>query len=52
MGDNLGRSVVFGFDATWVYPMMRIGPNRNFMMGKIRGINPGDMPDFDAALNG
>ncbi len=51
MGDNdWGGLVVFGFDATWVYPMMRIGPNRNYMLGKIRGINPGDMPDFDAAL--
>jgi len=51
MGDNdWGGLCVFGFDATWVYPMQRIGPNRNAMLAKIRGINPGDMPDFDAAL--
>lgn len=42
--------VVYGFDATWVYPMWKVGPNRNQMLAKIRGINPGDMPDFDAAL--
>jgi uncharacterized membrane protein len=51
MGDNDWAGLcVFGFDATWVYPMMRVGPNRNYMLGKIRNINPGDMPDFDAAL--
>ncbi len=53
LGDNdWAGLVVFGMDATWVYQggMLRVGPNRNYMMTQIRNINPGDMPDFDAAL--
>jgi len=41
-------------DANWVYDapgMLKVGPNRNYMLTTIRGIDPGDMPDFDAALN-
>ena len=45
--------VVFGMDANMVFPgngMLKVGPNRGQMQTLIRGINPGDMPDFDAAL--
>jgi uncharacterized membrane protein/Mg-chelatase subunit ChlD len=42
--------IVYGFGPTWVYPMLKTGEHRNEMLAKIRGINPGDMPDFDAAL--
>ncbi|HEX8550994.1 MAG TPA: glutamine amidotransferase [Abditibacteriaceae bacterium] len=42
--------IVYGFAPTWVYPMLKTGNHRNEMLAKIRGINPGDMPDFDAAL--
>lgn len=53
LGDNdWAGLVVYGMDATWVYKggMLRVGTNRNYMLTQIRGINPGDMPDFDAAL--
>lgn len=53
LGDNdWAGLVVFGMDATWVYRggMLKVGPNRTSMLTDIRGINPGDMPDFDAAL--
>lgn len=45
--------IIFGMDASMVYKggMLKVGPNRGYMMTQIRGINPGDMPDFDAALN-
>jgi len=45
--------VVFGMDANMVFNgngMLKVGPNRSYMQTAIRGINPGDMPDFDAAL--
>ena len=45
--------VVFGMDANMVFPgngMLKVGPNRGQMQALIQGINPGDMPDFDAAL--
>lgn len=51
LGDNdYAGLCIFGMDASWVYPMWKVGPNRNKMLTLIRGINPGDMPDFDAAL--
>ena len=51
LGDNdYAGLIVFGMDANWVYNMLKVGPNRNKMLTQIRGINPGDMPDFDAAL--
>lgn len=51
LGDNdYAGLCIFGYDANWVYPMLKVGPNRNKMLTMIRGINPGDMPDFDAAL--
>lgn len=51
MGDNDYEGLcVYGMDANWVYPMLKVGQNRNKMLTMIRGINPGDMPDFDAAL--
>ena len=28
--------------------MLRVGPNRSYMLTQIRNVNPGDMPDFDA----
>ncbi len=54
LGDNdYAGLIVFGMDASMVYQggMLKVGPNRGYMMTQIRGINPGDMPDFDAALN-
>jgi uncharacterized membrane protein len=42
--------LIYGFDANWVYPMLKVGANRNKMLTQIRSVNPGDMPDFDAAL--
>ena len=47
--------IVFGMDANMVFQggsngMLKVGPNRGYMQTAIRGINPGDMPDFDAAL--
>jgi Ca-activated chloride channel family protein len=54
LGDNdYAGLVIFGMDATQVYKggMLKVGPNRNYMLTEIRKINPGDMPDFDAALN-
>ncbi len=44
--------VVFGMDANMVFNggMLKVGPNRGYMQTAIRGIDPGDMPDFDAAL--
>ncbi|HEX8464667.1 MAG TPA: glutamine amidotransferase [Abditibacterium sp.] len=54
LGDNdYAGLIVYGMDATQVYKggMLKVGPNRNYMLTQIRGINPGDMPDFDAALN-
>lgn len=53
LGDNDWAGIcVFGNDATWVFPggMMRVGPNRSRMLALARSVNPGDMPDFDAAL--
>jgi uncharacterized membrane protein/Mg-chelatase subunit ChlD len=53
LGDNdYAGLIVYGMDANWVYKggMMKVGPNRGYMLTQIRGINPGDMPDFDAAL--
>jgi len=51
LGDNdYAGLVVYGMDASWVYEMLKVGENRNLMLTKIRSINPGDMPDFDAAL--
>ncbi|HVF85264.1 MAG TPA: VWA domain-containing protein [Abditibacteriaceae bacterium] len=51
MGDeDYAGLIIYGMDASWVYPMLKVGPNRNLMLTKIKGINPGDMPDFDAAL--
>ncbi len=54
LGDNdYAGLIIFGMDANMVYKggMLKVGPNRGYMMTQIRGINPGDMPDFDAALN-
>ena len=54
LGDNdYAGLIIFGMDASQVYKggMLKVGPNRNYMLTQIRGINPGDMPDFDAALN-
>ncbi len=45
--------IVFGMDANMVFNgngMLKVGPNRGYMQTAIRGIDPGDMPDFDAAL--
>ena len=45
--------VVFGNDANMVFNdpgMLKVGPNRTYMLNEIRKINQGDMPDFDAAL--
>ena len=42
--------IIYGMDASWVYPMLKVGNNRSLMLTRIKGINPGDMPDFDAAL--
>ncbi len=45
--------VIFGNDANMVYKdpgMLKVGPNRGYMLTEIRKINQGDMPDFDAAL--
>jgi hypothetical protein len=44
--------VIFGMDASWVWNpgMKKVGPNRGEMLTRIMSINPGDMPDFDAAL--
>ncbi len=51
MGDeDYAGLIIYGMDASWVYPMMKVGPNRNLMLTKIKSIDPGDMPDFDAAL--
>jgi uncharacterized membrane protein len=53
LGENdFAGLVVYGMDANWVFNggMLRVGPNRNYMLTQTRGINPGDMPDFDAAL--
>jgi uncharacterized membrane protein/Mg-chelatase subunit ChlD len=51
LGENdYAGLVIFGFKANWVYPMLKVGPSRTKMLADIRGINPGDMPDFDAAL--
>ncbi len=54
LGDNdYAGLIIFGMDATHVYKggMLKVGENRGYMMTEIRKINPGDMPDFDAALN-
>ncbi|RYG70265.1 VWA domain-containing protein, partial [bacterium] len=54
LGDNdYAGLIIFGMDASQVYKggMLKVGPNRNYMLTEIRKINPGDMPDFDAALN-
>ncbi|HEX8834377.1 MAG TPA: VWA domain-containing protein, partial [Abditibacteriaceae bacterium] len=51
MGDeDYAGLIIYGMSANWVYPMLKVGPNRNKMLTQIRSINPGDMPDFDAAL--
>ena len=53
LGDNdWAGLIVYGMNPVWVYKdgMMKVGPNRAYMLGEIRKINPGDMPDFDAAL--
>ena len=54
LGDNDYEGiVVFGNDATMVYQdpgMLKVGPNRAYMLTEIRKMNQGDMPDFDAAL--
>lgn len=51
LGENdYAGLVIFGLQANWVYPMLKVGPSRSRMLADIRGINPGDMPDFDAAL--
>ena len=45
--------VVFGNDANMVFNdpgMLKVGPNRGYMLTEIRKINQGDMPDFDASL--
>ena len=42
--------VIFGMDASWVYPMLKVGSNRSLMLTRIKSLNQGDMPDFDAAL--
>ena len=45
--------VIFGNDANMVFNdpgMLKVGPNRPYMLTEIRKINQGDMPDFDAAL--
>jgi uncharacterized membrane protein/Mg-chelatase subunit ChlD len=49
--DDYAGLIIFGMSANWVYNMLKVGPNRNKMLTQIRGINPGDMPDFDAALD-
>ncbi len=54
LGDNdYAGLIIFGMDASQVYKggMLKVGPNRGYMLTQIRGINPGDMPDFDAALS-
>lgn len=54
LGENDWAGIcVFGFDANWVFPggMLQVGPNRQRMLAMTRKVNPGDMPDFDAALD-
>jgi uncharacterized membrane protein len=51
LGENdYAGLVVYGMQPNWVYPMLKVGDNRTRMLAEIRNINPGDMPDFDAAL--
>ncbi len=53
LGENDWAGIcVYGFDANWVFPggMLKVGPNRQRMLAMTRKVNPGDMPDFDAAL--
>jgi uncharacterized membrane protein len=37
--------------AGWVFPMLKVGPNKRKMQRLIRGMNPGDMPDFGAVAD-
>ena len=51
MGENdYAGLITFGMSANFVYPMLKVGPNRTRMLSDIRSINPGDMPSFDDAL--
>lgn len=53
LGENDWAGIcVYGFDANWVFPggMLKVGANRQRMLAMTRKVNPGDMPDFDAAL--
>jgi len=40
----------YDFACKWHIPMMEVGPNREKMLGQIDLMTPGDMPDFDPAL--
>ncbi|MFM7150291.1 MAG: VWA domain-containing protein, partial [Gemmataceae bacterium] len=40
----------YDFACKWHIPMSEVGPNRGKMLGQIDLMTPGDMPDFDPAL--
>jgi hypothetical protein len=40
----------FDFNCKWHVPMQEVGPNRADILARIDKMTPGDMPDFDPAL--
>src|SRR5262249_53213880 len=42
--------IVFGFNCQWHVPLQEIGGNRAKILAQIDSLMPGDMPDFDPAL--
>jgi hypothetical protein len=51
LGPNDEVGVIdFGFQVKWHIPMKEVGPNRASILAAIDRMVPGDMPDFDPAL--
>ncbi|MFO0881409.1 MAG: VWA domain-containing protein [Gemmataceae bacterium] len=48
-GDEVGV-IDYGFACKWHVPMKEVGPNRADILAAIDRMTPGDMPDFDPAL--
>jgi len=50
--EDFAGVIEFGMTgAGWVFPMLKVGPNKRKMQRLIRGMNPGDMPDFGAVAD-
>ncbi len=48
-GDEVGI-IDYAFNCQWQVKMQEVGPNRAAILAKIDQMTPGDMPDFDPAL--